>query len=105
MEAFRPQGTCSRQILFEVDDSGILADLKFLGGCTGALQALVRFAVGRPITEVISICDGIKCENETSCPEQLAIALKEYMLQRQREEMGLVEDTKPRGHPQILPTH
>ncbi len=105
MEAYRPQGTCSRQILFEVDDNGILTDLKFLGGCVGALQALVRFAVGKPIAEVIDLCDGIKCKNGTSCPEQLARALQEYTQERQREALGLTEDTKPRGHPQVLPTH
>lgn len=105
MEAYRPQGTCARQILFDVDDKGILRDLKFLGGCVGALQALIRFAVGRPIGEVIDICDGIKCQNDTSCPEQLAIALKKYIRERQREALGLNEDIKQRGHPKVLPTH
>ena len=105
MEAYRPQGTCSRQILFEVDDNGILTDLKFLGGCAGGLQALVRFTVGRPVAEIIELCDGIKCKNDTSCPEQLAIALKEYIMEQQREAMGLNDDVRHRGHPRVLPTH
>ncbi len=103
MEAYRPQGTCSRQILFEVNEQGILTDLKFLGGCVGGLQALSRFAIGKPIAEIIEICDGIKCKNNTSCPEQLAIALRDYIKQKQCE---VIETTKVgRGHPRVLQTH
>lgn len=106
METYCPQGTCARQILFQVDDNGILKDLKFLGGCTGGLQALARFAIGRPIAEVIDICNGIKCKNETSCPEQLAKALRLYIEEKQNK--VLVQKSEPRqhrGHPKILPTH
>ncbi len=78
MEAYRPQGTCSRQILFEVNSDGILTDLKFLGGCTGGSLAIRKFCIGLHITSIIKKFDGIKCKNDTSCPEQLAIALREY---------------------------
>ncbi len=104
MEAYRPQGTCARQIIFEVNEQGILTQLKFLGGCSGGLQALVRFSVGKPIAEIIEICDGIKCKNDTSCPEQLAIALREYIKENQRNSLGLNNQIK-RGHPKVLPTH
>lgn len=102
MEAYRPQGTCSRQILFDVNEQGILVDLKFLGGCPGALQALIRFSIGKPIAEIIEICDGIKCKNDTSCPEQLALALREYIEEKQRETN--IKNAK-RGHPKVVPTH
>ncbi|MBQ7977746.1 MAG: TSCPD domain-containing protein [Clostridia bacterium] len=106
METFSPQGTCSRQILFKVDDNGILQDLKFLGGCTGALQVLARFAIGKPIAEIIDICDGIKCKNETSCPEQLALALRQYIERKQNEALGISNEPRHRrGHPRTLPTH
>ena len=87
MEAYRPQGTCSRQILYSVSPEGILTDVKFLGGCTGGMLALKRFIVGKPITEVITMCDGIKCKNGTSCPEQLAYALKLYIRKKQQEQL------------------
>lgn len=100
MESFRTNGTCSRQIIFEVDDSGILTDLKFLGGCAGGLQALSKLTCGKNIDEVISICQGIQCKNGTSCPDQLAQALKEYKQKKEIEKSG-VQPTK-RGHPQVL---
>ena len=53
MDAYRTTGTCSRQILFEVDENNILIDVKFLGGCPGALQAIAKFTKGKSIDEVI----------------------------------------------------
>ncbi len=97
MESFRTIGTCSRQIIFDVDDNGILRDLKFLGGCAGGLQALARLTIGKPIKEIIAICSGIKCKNDTSCPDQLAKALIAY--QKSKEEPI---DPIKRGHPQVL---
>lgn len=100
MEAYRPEGTCARQILFDVNDDGILIDLKFLGGCTGGLQAMIRFCIGRPVEEIIAVCDGIKCKNDTSCPDQLAYALRKYMRIREAE-----KSERHRGHPRVLEIH
>lgn len=97
MESYRTLGTCSRQILYEVDENNILTDVKFLGGCPGGLQALARFTKGKPICDVIKICEGIKCKNDTSCPDQLAKALKSYI--KSQEEPT---QTVKRGHPQVL---
>ena len=103
MEAYRTQGTCSRQILFSVDKEGILTDLKFLGGCTGALQALIRVILGKHIEDVIKLCEGIKCKNDTSCPDQLAVALKHYIRVKQQE--ALSPNARHRGHPRVLDIH
>ncbi len=97
MESFRTVGTCARQIIFDVDENGILKDLKFLGGCAGGLQALAKLTIGKPIEEIISICSGIKCKNDTSCPDQLAKALLAY--KKSKEEP--IEEIR-RGHPQVL---
>ena len=79
-------GTCSKQIIFEVKDN-ILTDLKFINGCSGNLQALARLTKGKHIDEIIEVLEGIKCRNNTSCPDQLAIALKEYKIkQKERQE-------------------
>ena len=78
MEAYRTKNTCSRQIIFTVDENDILTDLKFLGGCPGGLQAIAKLTIGRNIDEVAEICRGIRCKNDTSCPDQLAQALVEY---------------------------
>ena len=77
METYKPSGVCSRTIEFEVDGN-ILKSVKFVGGCAGNTQGVSKLATNRPIDEVISLLDGIKCRNNTSCPDQLAKALKEY---------------------------
>lgn len=77
MPIYRTKGTCSREILFSVEDNK-LTDLKFIGGCSGNLQAIQRLCIGKSIDEIIPILSGIKCRNDTSCPDQLAKALTEY---------------------------
>ncbi len=77
MPNFRTRGTCSREIIFTVEND-VLTDLKFIGGCSGNLQAVARLTIGRNIDEVISALKGIKCKNDTSCPDQLSRALIEY---------------------------
>lgn len=77
MPIYRTKGTCSREILFSVEND-VLTDVKFIGGCSGNLQAVSRFCIGRTIDELIPILKGIKCRNDTSCPDQLSRALAEY---------------------------
>lgn len=75
---YKTKGTCSHAIEFTVED-GILKSCKFMGGCMGNTQGVARLAAGRPVEEVISLLDGIQCGFKgTSCPDQLARALKAY---------------------------
>jgi len=75
---YNTKGTCSRQILYDVTDDGKIKNVKFIGGCSGNLQAVSRLIEGKPIDEVISTLKGIKCRSNTSCGDQLAVALEEY---------------------------
>ena len=77
MEIFKTSGVCSRSIEFEVDGDTV-TNVKFNGGCPGNTQGVARLAENRPIDEVISLVEGIQCRAGTSCPDQLAKALKEY---------------------------
>lgn len=77
MESYRTKGTCSRQIIFEVKDNK-LTELKFINGCSGNLQAIAKLTLGKDIDEIIDVLKGIKCRENTSCPDQLANALIEY---------------------------
>jgi len=70
-----PQGVCSREMIVTVEGEKI-ESVKIIGGCTGNTQGVSRLAEGRNIDEVIALLDGIKCRNNTSCPDQLAKALK-----------------------------
>lgn len=82
MQSYNTKGTCSRQIIYDVTPDGKLTGVKFMGGCSGNLQAVSRLVEGKPIDEVIAILEGIKCRSNTSCGDQLAQALKEYKLKK-----------------------
>ena len=74
---YRTQGTCSSNIELEVVD-GIIRQVTFWGGCNGNLQGISRLVKGMSREEAIAKLAGIKCGNKpTSCPDQLAQALKQ----------------------------
>ena len=71
-------GTCSRSINFDVQD-GKVTNVSFVRGCPGNLQGISKLVEGMDIDEAISRLSGIRCGyKETSCPDQLARALKKY---------------------------
>ena len=75
---YKTFGTCSREINFDVVD-GKLTNVSFLGGCNGNLLGISKLIEGMDIDEVIARVEGIKCgARQTSCPDQLAKALKQY---------------------------
>lgn len=74
---YKTKGTCSRQITFDVED-GKLSNVQFQGGCNGNLKGICSLIEGQNIDDVISRLEGITCGSKsTSCPDQLARALKE----------------------------
>ncbi|MBJ2193043.1 MAG: TIGR03905 family TSCPD domain-containing protein [Muribaculaceae bacterium] len=77
--SYNTNGTCSRVIDFEVEN-GILKNVRFTGGCHGNLQGIAALVEGLEIEDVIQKLEGIRCrEKPTSCPDQLANALKEII--------------------------
>ena len=81
MYRYTTQGTCSRQILIDMEGN-IIKHVEFIGGCAGNTQGVARLAENRPITEVIELCKGIQCRGGTSCPDQLARALEAVLAQQ-----------------------
>lgn len=78
---YSTQGVCSRAISFEVKDNK-LTDVRFIGGCSGNTQGVSRLIEGMDIDEAIRRLEGIRCGTRpTSCPDQLARALKQYKTQ------------------------
>jgi len=68
-------------MLFVIED-GILMTLTTEGGCAGNLQGICRLVEGMPVEKVIACLEGISCDGkDTSCPDQLAKALKEVCTQ------------------------
>ena len=78
MFTYSTKGTCSRQILFEVDGEGKMHGVRFIGGCGGNLQGIAKLVEGKHIDEVEALLAGIRCRNNTSCPDQLSKAITEY---------------------------
>ena len=78
MVQYKTSGTCSSAITFDVKDNKLVS-VKFTGGCNGNLQGISKLVEGMEIDEVISRLEGIHCGHKpTSCPDQLATALKAY---------------------------
>ncbi len=76
---YRTRGTCSQIISFNVDDNDVVSDVSFLGGCDGNLKGIGSLVEGMKVDDVIAKLEGIRCGyKRTSCPDQLAQALKSY---------------------------
>ena len=79
MVEYKTKGTCSRAIQFEIKDNVIVA-CRFIGGCMGNTQGVARLVEGMNVDVAIEKLAGIDCGGRgTSCPDQLARALKQYM--------------------------
>ena len=78
---YTPKGVCSTQIIFDIDEStNVIKDLKVINGCNGNLKGISSLIKGMKIDDVISKLSGITCGfRPTSCPDQIATALKNYL--------------------------
>lgn len=76
---YKTYGVCSRLINISISDDDIIEDVSYVGGCHGNLQGISALVKGMKIDDVIEKFENIKCGyKDTSCPAQLALALKEY---------------------------
>ena len=81
--SFRPSGVCSQEMRVELDDQGIIRDLKVVGGCSGNLQGISALVRDMPAQEAIARLRGIRCGfKPTSCPDQLAQGLEKSLQQQ-----------------------
>lgn len=75
---YKTNGVCSRSIDIEIEDNKVV-DVSFMGGCNGNLKGIAALTKGMSIDDVIERLENIKCGfKNTSCPAQLAEALKGY---------------------------
>ena len=76
---FTPKGVCARNMSFDIEN-GVIRNLKVMGGCNGNLQGIASLVEGMKIEDVVSRLEGIDCGGKgTSCPDQLAKAVKPYL--------------------------
>lgn len=74
----KPKNICSNAIDV-VHENGIIKKVTFVGGCRGNTQGVAALLVGMSLEEAINRLEGIQCRNGTSCPDQLAKGIKEYL--------------------------
>lgn len=76
---YKPEGVCSREMIFDIEGD-IVKSVKIVGGCAGNTVGISSLVKGMKIKEVIEKLKGISCGYKgTSCPDQLAKALEEYV--------------------------
>lgn len=76
---YKTSGVCSKEIEFEIENN-IIKSVNFVGGCSGNTQGISKLVEGMSVDEVIKRLEGVKCGyRPTSCPDQLAKALKAYL--------------------------
>lgn len=75
---YTTKGVCSKQIEIDVEND-IVVSVRFTGGCSGNTQGVSALVAGLTVDQVIERLEGIRCGfKATSCPDQLATALKQY---------------------------
>ena len=76
---YKPSGVCSRKYTFEMEND-VIKSLAVEGGCSGNLAGISSIVKNMKAEDVIKAFDGIKCGfKTTSCPDQIAKALKTYL--------------------------
>ena len=79
---YEPEGVCSYEMIFEIENN-IIKSLKILGGCPGNTVGVSKLVEGKDIETVIKLLKGIPCRDKgTSCPDQVAKALEQYLEQK-----------------------
>ncbi|WP_425446893.1 TIGR03905 family TSCPD domain-containing protein [Dethiothermospora halolimnae] len=79
MNTYTTMGVCTKQISFDIEDNKVY-NVSFFGGCPGNLEGIASLVEGMDINDAINKLKGIKCgPKSTSCPDQLAKALEEYI--------------------------
>ncbi len=79
-KTYQTNGVCSRQIDIELDENNVITACRYTGGCHGNTQGVAALVIGMTAEEAIKRLSGIRCGmRNTSCPDQLARALKEML--------------------------
>lgn len=71
-------GVCSKMMVIDAEDH-VITHVQIVGGCQGNTLGLSSLLVGMKVEDAIQRLEGIDCrERGTSCPDQLAQALKQF---------------------------
>lgn len=80
---YKPQGTCSQEMIININEDDVIEEVKIIGGCPGNTVGVSMLVKGQKVDDVIQKLKGIPCRTRgTSCPDQLARALEEIKKSR-----------------------
>ena len=84
MYEYIPKGVCARKIAFDIDeDTQTVKKVIFTQGCSGNTQGVAALIKGMRVEDAVERLSGIRCGfKPTSCPDQLSLALREYLAQK-----------------------
>lgn len=78
--SYKTHGTCSAKIDFSIDENGKLHNVKFTNGCNGNLSGISKLVEGEDAAKIAEKIEGTRCGMKgTSCPDQLARAIREAL--------------------------
>ena len=78
--SFRPRGICAQEIIVDIDELGVIQDLRIVGGCDGNHKGLAALVKGMRAQEAMERRKGISCgPRPTSCPAQRAQGLEKIL--------------------------
>lgn len=81
---YKPQGVCSREMIFDIED-GVIKSLQIVGGCDGNTKGISKLVISMKLEDVIEKLKGIQCSYKgTSCPDQLSKALEKYLIEENK---------------------
>ena len=77
--SYKPEEVCAKEINFELEGN-VVTNVEFVGGCPGNALGLINLVEGMEVHDVVKKLQGIPCRHRmTSCPDQLAKALREHL--------------------------
>ncbi|WP_249030020.1 TIGR03905 family TSCPD domain-containing protein [Tannockella kyphosi] len=77
--SYKPKGVCASAMHIQVEEGKII-EAKIIGGCPGNGLGVCSLIKGLDVTDAIARMEGIRCgAKPTSCPDQLAQALKQTL--------------------------
>ena len=84
---YKPKGTCSKKIEFDLADNNVISNIKFTDGCSGNLRGIAALAEGMDARKLSGMLKGTRCgRRKTSCPDQFALAIEEALKSHAIEE-------------------
>lgn len=69
---------CASEIRFDVVD-GLVRNVEFVGGCKGNTTGVGNLVDGMKAEDVVTRLKGVDCHHGNSCPNELALALEQYL--------------------------